>query len=83
MKKYFLSILVIISLKILLICDINEGINNSYSNNLRSGINILVGIFLKTNKCTGWNNRTCGKIELKYCLIIPILVVNFLLSLEI
>ena len=47
------------------------------------GINVLVGKFVKTNKRTGWNKRTVGKIEPKYCLIIPILFVNFLLSLEV
>ena len=42
-----------------------------------------MGKFVKTNKRTGWNKRTVGKIEPKYCLIIPILFVNFLLSLEV
>ena len=51
--------------------------------NVLVGINILVGKFVKTNKRTGWNKRTVGKIDPKYCLIIPILFVNFLLSLEV
>ena len=49
---------------------------------LKSGINVLVGKFVKINKRTGWNKRTGGKIEPKYCLIILILLVNFLLSFE-
>ena len=73
----------------------NEKCLLTYTNNsvfilctLKSGINVLVGInipvgkFLKINKCTGWNKRTGGKIEPKYCLIILILLVNFLLSFE-
>ena len=47
------------------------------------GINVLVGKFVKINKRTGWNKRTGGKIEPKYCLIIPILLVNFQLSFEV
>ena len=50
--------------------------------NILVGINVLVGIFVKINKRTGWNKRTGGKIEPKYCLIILILLVNFLLSFE-
>ena len=40
------------------------------------GINVLVGKFVKTNKRTGWNKRTGGKIEPKFSLIIPILLVQ-------
>ena len=46
------------------------------------GINVLVGKFVTINKRTGWNKRSGGKIEPKYCLIILILLVNFLLSFE-
>ena len=48
-----------------------------------SQINVLVGKFVKINKRTGWNKRSGGKIEPKYCLIIPILLVNFQLSFEV
>ena len=40
------------------------------------GINVLVGNFVKINKRTGWNKRTGGKIEPKYSLIIPILLIQ-------
>ena len=53
-----------------------------YLNTLKSQINVLVwinvlvGNFVKINKHTGWNKRTGGKIEPKYSLIIPILLVQ-------
>ena len=47
------------------------------------GIIVLVGIFVKINKRTGWNKHTGWKIQPKYCLIIPILLVNFLKSFEV